>query len=126
MFRVFVYGSLMTGFGNNRLLEDSRLISPAETLPNYEMVSFGAFPGVIPGGSTRIIGELWEVDVDTLERLDDLESNGRFYTREIRNLAGPLGTAWIYLLPREHLDRPRVVSGDWREYAEKNRGARWL
>ena len=102
---VFVYGSLKSGFGNNRLLSDSRLIGEAITLDeDYHMISLGGFPGVIYG-TKRIKGEVYQVNNEVFESLDRLEGNGHFYKRELTEtilLDNPNGgknhVAWIYVL----------------------------
>ena len=115
---VFVYGSLKSGFGNNRLLESSEFIGDALTLASkFDMISLGGFPGVVSGGQKRISGEVYSVSDDTLSRLDVLESNGSFYTREKTIVhfnynktfpAQPVHEpchVWIYLLPESYVDR---------------------
>ena len=82
--KVFVYGSLKRGYGNNNFLSDSKFVGEDVTKDNnYNLFSFGGFPGVIKGGGEKVLGELWEVDDDTLGHLDSLEGNGSFYQREI-------------------------------------------
>ena len=102
---VFVYGSLKKGFGNHRLLENSKYIAKGGTVSEgFDMGSCGGFPGVTSGGEYRIYGELYEVDDDTFERLDTLEGNGHFYEREeidIMSISQPAARvykAWIYIL----------------------------
>lgn len=96
MNKMFVYGSLKNGFGNNHLLMNSKFVRKDLTKePTYTMFSFGGFPGIVRGESC-ISGELYEVDDDTLSNLDALESNGSFYQRELVKLDGG-GEAWMYL-----------------------------
>ena len=96
--RVFVYGSLKTGFGNHRVLGDNEPLREDQTLnAGWNMFSMGGFPGIVPG-SQYISGELYEVDDSILERLDWLEGNGHFYTREVVPLASGVD-AWMYVLP---------------------------
>ena len=77
---------------------------------NYRMISMGSYPGVVElDGQDEhcyILGELYEVDDDTLARVDRLEGNGSFYTRKIVELSETDDTieAWMYLLPKEFLD----------------------
>ena len=102
---VFVYGSLKSGFGNNRFLSNSKLIGEAITLDeDYHMISLGGFPGVIYG-TKRIKGEVYQVDNEVFDSLDRLEGNGHFYKRELTEtilLDNPNGgknhKAWIYVL----------------------------
>lgn len=114
-FRVMVYGSLRKGFGNSYLLKDSTFVGMVNTRPNYTMVSLGAFPGLIRKGDTIVIGELYEVDAPTLERLDRLEGHPNWYVREEIDVAGEMGEgrAWAYFLPDEYVKYKQVQTGDW-------------
>jgi gamma-glutamylcyclotransferase (GGCT)/AIG2-like uncharacterized protein YtfP len=113
--RVFVYGTLKRGHGNNRILAntDSKFIGTTKTDPKYTMVTLGSFPGVVQEGVTPIQGEVWEVDERTLEGpLDMLEGYPSFYDREITPTE--FGDAWIYYLSsRWHRDSPVVEGGEW-------------
>lgn len=98
--KVFVYGSLKTGLHNHWLLENSKFIEFAQTQDSvFEMVSFDSFPGVLENGSFAIQGELYEVEDEVLEWLDQLEGNGSFYQRKITLLANGQ-RAWMYVLLR--------------------------
>lgn len=100
MYKVFVYGSLKMGYGNHHILSSSKFLGNDLTKHDmYRMFSFGGFPGVIesPGQhGTYISGEVYEVDEETMKKLDILESNGFFYKREIVELSY-WGNAWMYL-----------------------------
>lgn len=116
---VFTYGSLLTGLGNHRVISAGELIGEAITEAGWTLVSLGGFPGAIEGGGVAIVGELYRVSDAMLERLDQLEGNGSFYTRVERKIITTDGReriAWIYALPSENLNRPIVESGDWREF----------
>lgn len=125
MEKVFVYGSLLTGLGNHRLLSRGfhgsvisygadRMIWPGE------MLSLGAFPGLIKKDQlSTIIGEVYEVDEETFERLDNLEGYPSFYDREQRRTKnGHL--VWVYFLNSPERDFYKgeavVEDGDWRKY----------
>ena len=111
-FPVFVYGTLMSGQPNNRLLTGSRLVGAVfiDESEGFEMRDLGAYPGLIesrpfrlgPQGGTRgaehsdiqsgkIWGELWMVDFETMQNLDRLEGlshtndprDGLYYRREV-------------------------------------------
>jgi gamma-glutamylaminecyclotransferase len=114
---VFVYGSLLSGLGNHRLLASARFFGRGITQPVFTMGDLGSYPGVAAGGRTAIVGEVYEVDDETLAGLDMLEGHPRFYERiQVGvTIEGRARRAWIYLLPRAHVVRlPRVYDGDWR------------
>lgn len=115
---VFTYGSLRKGYGNHPLLDGSRFVATAKTLPAYTMIHLGGFPGIIYGGETEIIGELYEVDARTLATLDQLEGHPGFYERQSIKVYDAEGTeynTYCYLLPEIWLeDAPYLIkSGDW-------------
>ncbi len=120
--RVFVYGSLLRGLGNHRLLEGSRFIAADRTRPTFTLFDLGSFPGMVAGGDTAVAGEVWEVDPQTLERLDRLEGHPRFYQRTAIVLASRRH-AETYLLPTLlGANRGPVACGDWRaHYAARER-----
>jgi len=116
--RVFVYGSLMRGFHNHRLLADATFVGENRTVPGFAMWSMGAYPAVTrnPGG-TAVPGEVYEVDAETLTALDQLEGHPVHYRRESVRLAD--GTeAWVYLYPAPP-DRASVPGNDWRAFRAK-------
>ena len=88
-FPVFVYGSLKRGFGNHDLLAKSKFHGSLNTAEDcYHMNSLGAFPAVTTVSDDcengySISGELYTVDSATLRKLDQLEGNGSFYTRQL-------------------------------------------
>lgn len=117
--KVFVYGSLLSGLSNHRLLNGSRLIGAGRAAGGFRMVSFGGYPGVYGwDDGTDLPGELYEVTAETLQRLDRLESNGSFYQRAERTvmIGGEEHTAWVYLLmhPDRYGDLQIVDGNDWR------------
>jgi gamma-glutamylcyclotransferase (GGCT)/AIG2-like uncharacterized protein YtfP len=135
MTRVFVYGSLMTGLHNNRLLREggARLVGPA-TIPagRYAMVSLCGFPGLVDahwreqGAASPIVGEVWEVDAMTLVRLDRLEGvEDGFYRRDwvpaVETIGGdeddPTRVHVYVLRDGDQYDGAGLVpSNDWRAY----------
>lgn len=76
---VFVYGTLKSSHGNNRLLGDSRLMGEAVTEKEFLLTTIG-FPYMIPKDSIQgyethpVLGEVYEVDdPDVMKSLDRLE-----------------------------------------------------
>lgn len=108
----FVYGSLLKGFGNHRVIADAKFLGEHITDEKYTLVNLGAFPGVVEKGETAIIGEVYEVTDDIFASLDRLEGYPSFYGRNQIDTA--YGKAWIYLLPKSYLSYSKVFSGNWR------------
>lgn len=117
--RVFVYGTLRAGESNHHLLHGNTPVALARTEAAYELVSLGAYPAMLAGGTTAVVGEVYEVDPLTLASLDELEEHPDFYQRQtIRLESGE--EVMAYLLPRDQaLERPSIPSGDWLDTGER-------
>ena len=112
--RVFVYGTLLAGEPNHRLLASAKLVARARTKPAFNLYDLGAFPGLVRGGSHAVVGEVYEVDKPTLAALDRLEGHPRFYLRT-RIALDDGALVQTYLLTPEQVEGYRViVSGNWR------------
>lgn len=96
--KVFVYGTLKRGYGNNRLLTEQTFVGEAFTGGFFDMINSG-FPVLIPNDDGHVVkGEVFEIDTnieDTLAQLDALEGyrgegkNNMYDRKEIRvKLAG--------------------------------------
>lgn len=75
MYKVFVYGTLKRGEGNHRLLEESKFIGN-DVLKGFKLYDLPyGFPCVVKSNSNddEVSGEVYEVDSQTLERLNILE-----------------------------------------------------
>jgi gamma-glutamylcyclotransferase (GGCT)/AIG2-like uncharacterized protein YtfP len=117
--KIFVYGTLMRGESNHRLLAGARLLALVRTAPRYTLVSLGGFPGLIEGGRTSVVGEVYALTGDAmLAALDRLEGHPRFYERKLVTLARPGldGSVEGYVLPPSYRDEERIDSGDWRAH----------
>ena len=83
MHRVFVYGTLKSGFSNHYLLDGCEYLGGAATVPTYKMIENG-FPVIMPdAGGKPLAGEIYTVDDETLARLDQLEREGSSYDRKL-------------------------------------------
>ena len=120
--KIFVYGSLRRGFYNHRLLEKADYLRHSITRAEYRMHSLGGFPSVQPGGTTAIIGEIYDVDVLTLLRLDRLEGHPTLYRRtEITMADGERVSIYIFNEKVHHSDTA-IASGDWAVYSMQKGG----
>ena len=72
---IFVYGTLRQSFGNHALLANATYLGKARTLESFVMFSSGHIPFVSRSQSvSTILGEVYQIDAPTLQRLDRLES----------------------------------------------------
>ncbi|CAN5922901.1 hypothetical protein BH11MYX4_BH11MYX4_44740 [soil metagenome] len=111
--RVFVYGTLMRGHANHRVLVelDASRLGEARTAAPRTLVDLGPYPALLPADPARdagagagavsvsVSGELFEVDEAALEILDVFEGCPDLYVRERIALEGA-GEAWTYVLAR--------------------------
>lgn len=126
---VAVYGSLLSGMGNNYILQRSVLKGEFESAPNYVMFSLGAFPAlriVDPRKGRSIYMEIWEVNDATLQRLNNFESyieggNANFYERT--TIPTPFGIAYMYYMTDENLVHHRAEATNFKNWKTKEIGA---
>ncbi|WP_394830248.1 gamma-glutamylcyclotransferase [Pendulispora rubella] len=114
MNRLLVYGTLLSGQPNARWLRGARFIGQARTEPGFRLHDLGAYPGLVAGGSTAVIGEVYEVGARTLAVLDAFE--GDEYHRERIVLDDGLCAETYLLAPDVAAGFPLIASGDWRDW----------
>lgn len=126
---VFVYGTLLKGQGNGRMLEDSELIGVGQTEKHFTMHCNGAFPAITEEESYHVQGEVYQVTEDTLEHLDMLEGYrlGRvnnLYERKLITVqleSGRRVNAWVYYQKRLSGRMERCSHGDFRAIIKQYR-----
>lgn len=113
--RIFVYGTLLRGEDNHHFLRSASYLGSARTAPRFQLFDVGPYPALVDGGAMAVVGELYEVDVETLAALDDLEDHPEVYRRtEISLDDGTVAQA--YLLVGASAEGLAVIaSGDWRQ-----------
>jgi len=112
---IFVYGTLLIGEDLHHHLEEATFLKDATTFPVYTLINIGGFPGLLDRGTTRIFGELYEVNAETLRRLDALEGHPSFYRRMPVAINWWEGAEAYFLLPHfENFRYPVIPGGSWR------------
>jgi gamma-glutamylcyclotransferase (GGCT)/AIG2-like uncharacterized protein YtfP len=114
--RIFVYGTLMQGGHHHDTMQGAHFMGTARTLPEFELLCVDYYPALLRGGTTSVLGELYEVDARTLERLDELEEVPAYYLRQRIWLCDG-SEADTYVMPRERVPAGTpIASGDFRAY----------
>ena len=110
--KVFVYGSLMAGYGNHRLLSDSAFMGESSLTTHVERTVFG---------------EVYEVTPQTLRHLDNLEGHPTFYERRMTILDDGQEVFTYYLNDQQfHSSSEFLSEGCWRAHKDTPfRESRW-
>jgi len=134
-YNIAVYGTLMSGhFRSEAALSPyAELQGPCVIRGDLYAVGFGAFPA-LRKGTGEVKGELWralslEHLTEMLKMTDSIEGyrandEGRsMYLRRMVQLVEPDVTAWTYVWNSDGMRLHPIPSGDWREYAARERDA---
>ena len=119
---LFIYGTLLRGRSNyDAYLSDSPYLGKAE-LDGYALYDLGNYPGMIPCPGELVRGELYEINPDTIKRIDQLEGEGELYLRKtvsVRYDNGEKLFAEAYIYNHEVLEKDRIPSEfqPWGSYA---------
>lgn len=85
-YKVFVYGTLKRGYHNHYILENSKFVKDHTLSRKFLMLDSGAYPVLLNADieySGYPVGEVYEVDDETMARLDRLEAVGKLYDRKV-------------------------------------------
>ncbi|SFM24718.1 gamma-glutamylcyclotransferase family protein [Methanolobus profundi] len=116
---IFVYGTLKRSDPNHFLLKGSEFICSTRTKISYTMLDLGRFPGVIKdevpkATSSPIYGEVYDIDQQTLEKLDAYE--GSWYFREEVELETGLKALMYFLRKIPPLEYHVITDGNWKRH----------
>jgi gamma-glutamylcyclotransferase (GGCT)/AIG2-like uncharacterized protein YtfP len=113
---LFVYGTLKKGCSNHHLLSNSVLVSETFTEGQFRMLDLEFFPGVVEGEPvSRIYGELYDVDTETVDVLDVFE--GKWFYREKVLLENGSKAAMYFLSAKVPFEMyPVISSGNWEDH----------
>jgi len=123
------YGTLMRAFDGIERLGVADQLSFVETCRfKGTLYDLGRFPGAVPGDGT-VHGDLfrlhdsrvWAV-LDRYEGYDPDREEGSLFVRRRVDLQRPSDqTAWVYWYNGDPDGRPRVSSGQWKNYVRDER-----
>jgi gamma-glutamylcyclotransferase (GGCT)/AIG2-like uncharacterized protein YtfP len=119
---VFVYGTLRRGEARALSIRfpGSRFIANARV--SGSLYDLGAYPGLLVNDSNSfVIGEVYEVDDETLNQLDLFEASSNYSRQQVEiSLGAHKSVCWVYEPDREYYSLDKLIlSGDWIEYAKK-------
>jgi gamma-glutamylaminecyclotransferase len=117
---IAAYGTLMSGFGNNRLFRNSTLVGKGLTQELYTMRASG-IPFVNKEPTSRIHVEVWEVPMQDLSFVDSLEGHPEWYKREeipVELENKEVVNAWLYF--NDSSSGVVVEDGNFRTYRSAN------
>lgn len=113
MTTLFVYGTLKRGYRNHQLLEKSSYMGKG-TISGYDLYDLGSFPAIIRG-TGEVYGELYEIDTETMKKVDWLESEGSLYIKMPVNVSqdGKMIIAITYIFNRQ-VHNAKKIDREWR------------
>jgi gamma-glutamylcyclotransferase (GGCT)/AIG2-like uncharacterized protein YtfP len=117
---VFVYGTLRQGGvrAMTDIFPDSKFIGSARV--SGSLYDLGAYPCLLLDESNSlVIGEVYEVEDEVLNKLDDIEASSSYRRRQVEvSLGKHRVTCWIYQPDsKSYPHRTLITTGDWIEYA---------
>jgi gamma-glutamylcyclotransferase (GGCT)/AIG2-like uncharacterized protein YtfP len=123
----FVYGTLKKNYSNNRLLGDSLYLGKGITDVGYEVYNVGFPMAYYRPHGLPLLGEVYRVESErVIADIDQLESNGSFYTRVKRSVTIPdffdqKVEAWVYEIPKANWGRTTLcpVNPEYNAYEWK-------
>lgn len=105
--RVGVYGTLKTGYGNHRLLQDADFVGTGKTKSRYPLEVDGLpYLHDQEGTGENVTLEVYDVNPETLRKLDQLEGHPQFYKRKVIPVSmhdWSSTHAWVYFIQGRRL-----------------------
>ena len=119
--KLFVYGTLLKGLERESVLSESRYLGTV--VIQARMYDLGSYPGIIDGEG-QVIGEIYEIDQDTLNKLDKVEGYipdkpkcSKYIRKEVNIVSTEVDdTVIAYFYNHQVKESGRILSGDYRKY----------
>lgn len=121
---LFVYGSLRKGQQNHHRLKDAKFIGNA-TIKHWVLYSLGSYPAIKWKQGSKLIGEVYEVEHESFERINLMEKNANY--AQVVELADIEGldiayTVYVYVYKGKVEEKNLVASGDWVKFVNEKNG----
>ncbi|MBD1381367.1 gamma-glutamylcyclotransferase [Metabacillus arenae] len=120
---LFVYGTLRKYQNNHHYIEKSKLVAEQASISGVLVDTKEGYPALTLGKGT-VYGEVYQVDKETLKRVDQLEEfkeemhAHNLYQRKLVKVmtdSGELEALTYYMNEAEVKGLPIISSGDWKE-----------
>ncbi len=113
MFDIFVYGTLLEGESNHKLLVDAEFLG-VDRLTNAQLFDLGNYPMIV-AGEGLVLGEVYRISPAILQKLDILEEHPDYYQRSLVALQSSR-IALVYWGRTDLVIGCSVItSGSWRD-----------
>src|SRR5918993_52972 len=118
---VFVYGTLRRGGAGAMSVRFPGAKFIADAKVRGSLYDLGAYPGLLLDEANSLVtGEVYEVDDETLDKLDEFEAASHYLRKQVEI---PLGAqkrmCWVYEPDPEFYSlRTLITSGNWQQHAK--------
>jgi gamma-glutamylcyclotransferase (GGCT)/AIG2-like uncharacterized protein YtfP len=110
--KVFVYGTLKTGHGNNSLLQGRADFIDDDRIEG-SLYNLGSYPGYRREGTDMVVGEVWEIaDKKLPTMLDNLEGYPNYYSR-VKVTTEKGYNCWVYVIEKLDDIDCKIDEGVW-------------
>ena len=108
----------MRGESNAAMLKGAALLCSQRTIPGFQLVNLGLYPGMLAQGRGAVVGEVYRVPEKLWVPLDEFEEHPHVYVRTQVQLQNGQ-RCQTYMLRHEYAQgAPLVAHGDWRRRHE--------
>ena len=116
--QLFVYGMLRQGGGYSITDRWPQARFVGEASLNGDLYDLGQYPALVPGGTGDVIGEVYQIDENTLLQLDEFEAPAGYRRSEVTaSVQGRPTMCWVYHPePDRCAGARKIESGDWIDY----------
>ncbi len=135
VYKLFVYGSLLSGFKSHAFEYISRFFSfDGEAKVRGKLFDLGPYPAGVPATESFVVGELYSIRNETefswaIGQLDDFEGVSvepgeiQLYKRELVDvfMENSTTSAWIYWYNGSVEGKPCIESGDLIQYLQQKK-----
>ncbi|WP_002147351.1 gamma-glutamylcyclotransferase family protein [Bacillus cereus] len=123
MYHVFVYGTLRKEQTNAHYMRGAACIADGAWTYGKLFDTNEGYPAMICSNEEKVYGEVYEVNSDVLQKLDELEeytgnAGSDLYDRITQTIYfGDIEThAYVYVAQDREMLKKVIISGDWVEY----------